>query len=248
MKKLTLTLLILLPALSGVQAQLLKNLEKGAKNILGSGSTGELTTSEIGQGLKDALSKGVQKGVNELSATDGYFKSTLYKILLPEEARKVTDKLKAVPGFSNLEADLVEKMNRGAENAAKEAGPIFASAITGMTFQDALDILMGADNSATVYLRKTTYQQLYEKFNPVIVKALDEIGANELWRNASNAYNKIPLVTKVNNDLDDHVTTRALDGLFGKIQEEEKNIRRNPVTRTSDLLKKVFSKQDSNRK
>lgn len=245
MKKIALTLLIILPALSGANAQLLKNLEKSAKNVLGGG--GELSTAEIGQGLKDALSKGVQKGVNELSSTDGYFKS-VYKILLPEEAANVINRLKAVPGFANLEADLIEKMNRGAENAAKEAGPIFASAITGMTFQDALDILMGADNSATVYLRKTTHQQLYDKFNPVIVKALDEIGANELWRNATNAYNKIPLVTKVNNDLDDHVTTKGLDGLFGKIQEEEKNIRRNPVNRTSELLKKVFAKQDSNRK
>ncbi len=245
MKKIVLILLIMLPALSGVQAQLLKNLEKSAKSVIGGG--GELSTSEIGQGLKDALSKGVQKGVNDLSVSDGYFKS-VYKILLPEEARKVTERLKAVPGFANVEADLIEKMNRGAENAAKEAGPIFASAITGMSFQDALDILMGADNSATEYLRKSTFQQLYDKFNPVIVKALDEIGANELWRNASSAYNKIPLVTKVNTDLDDHVTSKALGGLFGKIQEEEKNIRRNPVNRTSDLLKKVFSKQDSNRK
>ncbi len=246
MKKIALTLFLFNLLLAGASAQTLKNLAKNAKDALG-GNKSELSTSEIGQGLKDALSKGVQKGVNELSASDGYFKS-IYKILLPEEAQKVTSKLKAVPGFSNLEADLIEKMNRGAENAAREAGPIFASAITGMTFQDALDILMGADNSATVYLRKTTYQQLYDKFNPVIVKALEEIGANELWRNATNAYNKVPLVTKVNNDLDDHVTTAALNGLFGKIQEEEKNIRRNPVSRTSDLLKKVFAKQDTNRK
>lgn len=247
MKKLLFTLFLAGFALAALPAQNLKNLTKGAKDLLGGGK-GELSTSEIGQGLKDALSKGVEKGVNELSATDGYFKNALYKILLPEEAQNVVTKLRAVPGFNNLEADLIEKMNRGAEKAAKEAGPIFASAITGMTIQDAMDILMGADNSATVYLRKSTFQQLYEKFNPVIVKALDEIGANDLWRNATNAYNKIPLVTKVNNDLDDHVTTKALDGLFGKIQEEEKNIRRNPVSRTSDLLKKVFSKQDNNRK
>lgn len=246
MKKIALIVLLANIALASLPAQNLKNLTKGAKDILGGNKT-ELGASEIGQGLKDALSKGVDKGVKELSSTDGYFKS-MYKILLPEEAQKVTAKLKAVPGFANLEADLIEKMNRGAENAAKEAGPIFVSAITSMTIQDAMDILMGADNSATTYLRKSTNQQLYEKFNPVIVKALDEIGANELWRNATNAYNKIPMTTKVNNDLDDHVTTKALDGLFGKIQEEEKNIRRNPATRTSDLLKKVFSKQDSNRK
>ncbi|TNE52614.1 MAG: DUF4197 domain-containing protein [Bacteroidetes bacterium] len=245
MKKLTFTLLMALFALATAHAQILKNLKKSAEDILGGGT--ELSTTEIGQGLKDALSKGVEKGVNELSATDGYFKNALYKILLPEEAQKVVSKLKAVPGFSNLEADLIEKMNRGAENAAKEAGPIFASAIKSMTIQDAMDILMGADNSATVYLQKTTQQQLYEKFNPVIVNALDEIGANDLWRNATTAYNKIPLVTKVNTDLDDHVTNKALDGMFGKIQEKEKDIRRNPVSRTSDLLKKVFAKQDSNR-
>lgn len=207
----------------------------------------EPSLTEIGQGLKEALNSGVTKGVNSLSATDGYFKSA-YKILLPEEARKVTSKLQGVPGFSNLENELLEKINRGAENAAKEAGPIFITAIRGMSFQDATNILMGADNSATEYLRKNTYQQLYEKFNPKIVVALDKIGANDLWKKAADAYNKIPLVSKVNNDLDDYVTTEALTGLFGKIQEEEKNIRRNPVARTSSLLKKVFSKQDANRK
>lgn len=246
MKHSTLTLLAILLSVAVASAQNLKNLTKGAKDIIG-GDKSELSTAEVGRGLKEALSKGVDKGVKELSSSDGYFKS-VYKILLPEEAQKVVSRLKSVPGFANVEADLIEKMNRGAEKAAKEAGPIFASAITGMTIQDAMDILMGADNSATVYLRKSTFQQLYEKFNPVIVKALDEIGANSLWRSAANAYNNIPMVTKVNNDLDDHVTTKALDGLFGKIQEEEKDIRRNPALRTSDLLKKVFGKQDGNRK
>ncbi|TNE52613.1 MAG: DUF4197 domain-containing protein [Bacteroidetes bacterium] len=206
----------------------------------------EPSLAEIGQGLKDALGNGVEKGVNELSATDGYFKSA-YKILLPAEARKVTDKLKVVPGFTNLENELLEKINRGAEDAAKSAGPIFATAIRSMTFQDATNILMGADNAATEYLHKTTYNQLYEKFNPKIVASLDKIGANDLWTKAADAYNKIPLVTKVNNDLGDYVTTEALKGLFSKIQEEEKNIRRNPVARTTTLLKKVFAKQDSNR-
>lgn len=231
------SLLLSFPA---AQAQDLKNL---GKKILGGGDTGG---NEVGQALKEALDKGVQKGVAELSATDGYFKS-VYKILLPDEARKVTDRLKSVPGFNNLEADLVEKMNRGAEDAAKEAAPIFASAIRGMTFQDASNILMGPDNAATEYLRKTTWQQLYDKFNPVIVRSLDKIGANELWSGATAAYNRIPMVTKVNTDLDDHVTRKALDGLFGKIREEEKNIRKNPASRTTDLLKRVFSRQDGNR-
>lgn len=205
------------------------------------------TLEEIGRGLKEALSSGVTKGVNNLSQRDGYFKSA-YKILLPPEARTVADKLRPVPGFANLENELIEKMNRGAEEAAKEAGPIFLSAIRQMTFQDARNILLGADNAATEYLTRTTSQQLYEKFNPKIVASLDKIGANNLWRNAADTYNKIPLVTKVNNDLDDYVTRKALDGLFGKIAEEERNIRRNRGARSTALLQKVFAQQDSNRK
>jgi hypothetical protein len=207
----------------------------------------EPTVAEIGQGLKEALSNGITKGVNVLSARDGYYKSA-YKILLPEEARKVTDRLKVVPGFTNLENELLEKINRGAEDAAKEAGPIFLNAIKAMTFQNAANILMGADNSATQYLNSTTYQPLYQKFNPKIVASLDKIGANSLWTKAADAYNKIPLVTKVNNNLGDYVTKEALKGLFAKVEEEEKNIRRNKLARSSDLLKKVFAKQDSNRK
>jgi hypothetical protein len=207
----------------------------------------EPSTEEIGKALKEALSNGVTKGVNTLSQRDGYYKS-IYKILLPNDVRKVTDKLKGVPGFTNLENELLEKMNRGAEDAAKEAGPIFLSAIRQMSFQDAVNILMGADNSATNYLNKTTNAQLYEKFNPKIVASLEKIGANTLWKKAADTYNNIPLVTKVNNDLDDYVTKKALDGLFGKIAEEEKNIRRNKGARTTELLKKVFAKQDPNRK
>lgn len=216
------------------------------KEVAG-GILNEPSLDEIGKALKQALSNGVTKGVNTLSQKDGYFKSA-YKILLPDDVRKVTTKLKSVPGFSNLENELLEKMNRGAEDAAKEAGPIFLGAITSMTIQDATNILMGADNAATTYLNKTTNQQLYDKFNPKIVTSLDKIGANSLWTKAANAYNAIPLVTKVNNDLDDYVTKKALDGLFGKIAEEEKNIRRNKTFRSTELLKKVFAKQDSNRK
>jgi hypothetical protein len=207
----------------------------------------EPSLAEISQGLKEALKNGISKGADALSQRDGYFKSA-YKILLPADVRKVTDKLKNVPGFSNLENELLEKMNRGAEDAAKEAKPIFVSAITGMSFNDATNILLGPDNAATEYLNRTTNQQLYEKFNPKIVASLDKIGANNLWKKAADAYNKIPLVTKVNNDLDDYVTKEALKGLFAKIAEEEKNIRRNKGSRSTELLKKVFAKQDANRK
>lgn len=207
----------------------------------------EPSLEEVGRGLKEALSKGAVKGAESLSVQDGYFKS-VYKILLPDEARKVTDKLKGIPGFTNLENELLEKINRGAEDAAKEAGPIFLTAIKQMTIQDATSILMGADNSATDYLQRTTTEPLYTSFNPKIVASLNKIGANNLWKKAADAYNKIPLVTKVSNDLDDYVTRQALKGLFGKVAEEEKNIRHNKLSRTSELLKKVFAKQDANRK
>ncbi|MCB9344840.1 MAG: DUF4197 domain-containing protein [Saprospiraceae bacterium] len=203
----------------------------------------EPTVEEIGRGLKEALTNGITKGANALALKDGYFKS-IYKILLPSDVRTVTDRLKAIPGFSNLENELVEKMNRGAEDAAKEAAPIFVAAIKGLTFQDASNILLGSDNAATEYLKKSTTQQLYDKFKPKIVASLDKIGANDLYTKAVNAYNKIPLVTKVNNDLSDYVTNEALKGLFSKIAEEEKNIRKNKGARTSELLKKVFAKQD----
>ena len=216
------------------------------KEVAG-GVLGEPTVEEIGKALKEALSNGVTKGVDNLSQKDGYFKSA-YKILLPDDARKVTSKLQGIPGFSNLENELLEKMNRGAEDAAKEAGPIFLGAIRQLTIQDAANILMGADNAATNYLNKTTNQQLYDKFKPKIVASLEKIGANSVWKKAADTYNAIPLVTKVNNDLGDYVTKKALDGLFGKIAEEEKNIRRNKGARVSALLQKVFAKQDANRK
>lgn len=239
MKKITLVLLLGALALPFQSCDTLQQIANEALS--------EPSLAEIGQGLKEALGKGVTNGVNILSAPDGYFKS-IYKILLPEDAQKVATKLKAVPGFTSLENDLLEKMNHGAEDAAKEAGPIFLTAIKSMTFQDATNILMGADNAATQYLNKTTYQQLYDKFKPKIVASLDKIGANDLWRKAADTYNKVPLVTKVNNDFSDYVTKKALKGLFSKIEEEEKNIRRNKLSRTSDLLKKVFAKQDTNRK
>ncbi len=207
----------------------------------------EPTADEIGRGLKEALDKGITKGVERLSARDGYYRST-YKILLPAEARQVTDRLKAIPGFEKLEENLLEKINRGAEEAAKEATPIFVSAIKALTFKDVTNLLMGADNAATDYLQRTTQQPLYDKFNPVIVRSLDKVGANELWKKAADTYNKIPFITKVNNDLDDYITREALKGLYAQMEEEEKNIRRNKLARTSDLLRKVFAKQDSNRK
>ncbi len=204
---------------------------------------GELTNAEVSSGLKQALEIGIGKGSDLLSKKDGYYKSA-YKILLPPEARKVTEKLSGIPGFSNVENIILEKINRGAEDAAKKAKPIFVSAIRQMSFADAMDILLGEKNAATSYLNRTTHDPLYNEFNPVIVQSLDKFDARKYWKDAVNAYNKIPFVQKANPDLDDYVTNEALKGLFAMVEKEELNIRSNVAARTTDLLKKVFAKQD----
>ena len=205
--------------------------------------TGELTNAEVSSGLKQALEIGIGKGSDLLSKKDGYYKSA-YKILLPPEARKVTQKLSGIPGFTNVEEIILEKINRGAEDAAKKAKPIFVNAIRKMTFADAMNILLGEKNAATTYLNRTTHDPLYKEFNPVIVNSLDKFDARKYWKDAVNAYNKIPFVQKANPDLDDYVTNEALKGLFSMVEKEELNIRSNVAARTTDLLRKVFAKQD----
>ena len=211
-------------------------------SVLDSGK--ELTNTQIGQGLKEALDSGISKGAARLSQTDGYFKSN-YKILLPPKARKVTDRLKNIPGFSNVEDIILEKINRGAEDAAKKAKPIFVSAIKQMTFRDVMGILMGKNDSATRYLESATSRKLYNEFNPVIVASLDKFNARKYWSDIITTYNKIPLIEKADPDLDDYVTQQALNGLFSMVEKEENNIRHNLAARTTDLLKRVFAKQDN---
>jgi hypothetical protein len=205
---------------------------------------GEPSSAEVASGLKEALTIGISKGSELLSKEDGYYTS-VYKILLPAEARKVTDKLKVIPGFTNVEEEIVKKLNRAAEDAAKSAKPIFVDAIKAMTFEDAFNILMGQKNAATTYLEANTYEGLYSAFQPEIVKSLDQLNALEYWEKAVTAYNKIPFVDKVNPKLDDYVARQALDGLFDMVEKEELAIRQDPAKRVSALLKKVFAKQDS---
>jgi len=211
---------------------------KKAKNI-----TGDEGSLDIAGGLKEALEKGVDEAVTSLSAEDGYHKSP-YKILLPEEARKIADKLKIVPGFQDVETKLVQKMNAAAESAAKKATPIFVDAITSMTFSDAKEILFGEDDAATRYLDNTSRLKLYEAFLPTIQGALDEVNARSYWKSVVDKYNSLPFVKKMNPELDDHVNNKALDGLFGLIEVKEDGIRKDVDQRTSPLLKDVFSKLD----
>ena len=179
-----------------------------------------------------------------MSLTDGYLKS-IHKILLPPEASEIINKLKVIPGFTDIEQKAIEKINRAAEDAAKSAKPIFVGAIKQMTFQDATNILMGDKNAATTYLHGSTNSQLYNEFNPVILNSLNKMGAVDYWEKAINKYNQIPFVKKINPRLDDYVTTQALKGLFGMVEKEERDIRQNVSRRTTDLMKRVFAKQDS---
>ncbi len=209
------------------------------------GTLNSLSNSDISRGLKEALNLGVGESVDFLSAPKGYYNSA-YKILLPEEAYTVIDKLKFIPGFTSLEDELIKKINSGAEKAATKAGPIFWDAIKKISFNDAMNILMGTDNAATNFLHQGTYNGLYGEFNPIILSTLDEVGVQKLWGDAVKQYNQIPLLEDVNPDLANHVTNKALDGLFSLVAVKEKGIRTDISQRTSDLLRRVFEKQDGN--
>jgi hypothetical protein len=235
----TFLLVVVLLAVQSAHAQLDGLVKKAQKKVEAVTGSGALSQDEIGAGLKEALNNGVGEAVDFLSVKDGYFKSP-YKILVPQEAQKVVSKLKNVPGFGNLEADLTERMNRAAEDAAIKAKPIFIEAIKKMSFKDAMAILKGNPDAATRYLEKSTYDALYEQFRPIVQASLDKVNAREYWRGAVTAYNKIPTVAKTNPELDDHVTKQALVGLFGLVEKKENGIRSDVNQRTSDLLKKVF--------
>jgi len=217
---------------------------KDLQRVLDTVNSAGVSDLDVANGLKEALEFGVDNSVNFLSAKDGYYK-TAYKILLPDEANAVIDKLKFIPGFSNLEEELVKKINYAAEDAAKKAGPIFFDAIRGITFNDAMGILMGDKDAATTYLYSRTYNSLYGEFKPVLVNSLNKFGALDYWSDAVTKYNSLPFVNDVNPDLADHINTKALTGLFDLVEQKEEGIRSDVSQRTTSLLQKVFAKQDN---
>ncbi len=242
MKKILFAIMFI-PFVSNAQLKGLINKAKDAATEA-TGSTGSLSGSDIAGGLKEALNKGVTEQVSKLTAVDGFYKNEAVKILLPDELQKVDKKLRQL-GMSNLADEGIKVLNRAAEDAVKEATPIFVNAITSMSFTDARNILMGDDRSATTYLEKTTSTQLYSKFNPVVKSSLSKVGADVVWEKIIKQYNSLPLVSDVNPDLNDYVTDKAMDGVFKMIAVEEKDIRNNLSSRSSDLLKKVFALQDN---
>lgn len=202
-----------------------------------------LGNAEIANGLKAALEKGISQQVSKLTKTDGFYKNELVKILLPEELQKVDKTFRDI-GLGNLADEGLKVLNRAAEDAVSEATPIFVEAVQGMTFNDAKSILLGNDNAATEFLTQRTRTSLYNKFNPIIKSSFEKVGADQIWSNLIIRYNAIPLTNDVNPDLTDYVTQEALDGVFTMIAIEEKEIRNNVASRTTDLLRKVFSLQD----
>ncbi|MDC3336792.1 DUF4197 domain-containing protein, partial [Flavobacteriales bacterium] len=198
-----------------------------------------LSEEEVGRGLKEALNNGIQKGVKQLSIKDGYFKDDQIKLLMPKEATQVESKLRKLGQGSKVDA-MIESMNRAAEDAASSSKELFVSAIKNLSVNDAMSILKGEDNAATVYLSSETRTQLIAKFKPIIKTSLDKVGATKHWTTVFNTYNKIPMVQKVNPDLVGYATDKAIDGLFIQIAKEELEIRMNPAARVSELLKKVF--------
>lgn len=199
--------------------------------------------TDIAAGLKEALNKGVEKQVSKLTAVDGFYKNESVKILMPGELKKVDKTLRKV-GMGNLADEGVKSLNRAAEDAVKEATPVFVAAIKNMSIADAKNILLGKNDAATNYLQTATSTELYKKFLPIVQQSIGKVGADKIWNSIISKYNNMPLVSKVNPDINDYVTQKALEGVFKMIAVEENNIRTDLSSRTSPLLKKVFAMQD----
>ncbi|WP_405608501.1 DUF4197 domain-containing protein [Polaribacter sp. Asnod1-A03] len=215
------------------------------QNVVNQVSTsGVLSDAQIGNGLREALDNGIKNQVSKLTATDGFYKNDLVKIVLPEELQAVDNGLRKL-GLGNLADEGIKALNRAAEDAVKTATPIFVDAVKDMTFADAKNILLGDQNAATSYLQVKTTESLTASFSPVIKSSFDKVGADQVWSNLITKYNSIPFVKKVNPDLTQYVTEQALLGVFTMIEVEEKGIRESVGLRDTALLKQVFALQDN---
>ena len=215
--------------------------------------TPSLSEQDVVSGLKEVLRVSTDTAVSKVSKKNGFLGDNLIKIMLPPEAKVITDNkdnaiLKTL-GVSKMIDDVVLRMNRSAEEASKKAAPIFVNAIKGMNFKDAFSILKGTDTAATHYFRMNTFSQLYKEFNPVIKKYLDKdivggISTNDAWNTLTSAYNKAAKfsssLTPVETKLDDYVTKKTINGVFLKLADQEKQIRKDPAARVTDILKKLF--------
>ncbi|KPH12949.1 DUF4197 domain-containing protein [Chryseobacterium sp. ERMR1:04] len=203
---------------------------------------GNLTSTQISSGLKEALSMGVTEGVKKLGVTDGFLKNEAVKILMPEKLRKIDTTLRSI-GMGSLADQGVKLLNRAAEDAVTEATPIFTSAITSMTITDAKNILLGSNNAATTYLQGKTQSQLFTAFEPKVKASLGKVGADSVWKTIISKYNTLT-GQAVTTDINEYVTTETINGVFKMVAQKESGIRDTPAMRTTSILQKVFGAQD----
>jgi hypothetical protein len=217
-----------------------------------------LTEEDVINGLKEALSTGARNSAEKLSIENGYYGDPAIKILLPDEAKTIIDNISKIPGGDKLVEDVIIRINRAAEDAAKEVAPIFVNSVTQMTIKDAFNILRGADNAATSYLRTTTWDQLYSLYKPRIQnstekKIIGNVSTKDSWVSLTGKWNtfansvagRLAGFKPVSTDLDDFLTTKALNGMFSKVEIEELKIRKEVSARVTPLLKRVFGSLDS---
>ena len=199
-----------------------------------------LTEKDAAQGVREALSQGVNRAVSNLHKTDGFFGSELYKMLLPPDSQRAETSLRRIGLGSQVDRAILA-INRGAEDAVGTAGPIFVDAIKKMTLTDALGIVRGDKDAATEYFRQKTSEDLIIAFTPPVKASLDRTNATRYYSDIANTYNRLPTsFDKVDPDLTRYVVGKAVDALFDQIAKEEANIRANPLARTTAILKKVF--------
>ena len=224
------------------KAKSLLNKDKTKPSPSGGGQAGaSLDKDTVAAGLKEALSIGSQNAVKAGSQTDGYFKNPAIKIPLPEKVQKVEKPLRKI-GLSKQVDEFIVTMNRAAEKSAPQAKDILVGAVKEMTIVDAINILKGGDTAATEYMRSKTYDKLYGAFKPTVTKAVMDVGVTKAYQQLVDKAKKTKLIKEGDLDLDHHVTSKALDGLFYLLGQEEKKIRKDPVAQVTDLLKKVFGK------
>lgn len=205
--------------------------------------SGVLSEQQIANGLQQALSKGVNEQVSKLTQEDGFYSNALVRIGLPEELSTLESTMRNF-GLGNLADEGIKALNRTAQQAVKEATPIFLATIREMSFDDARNILLGEKTAATAYLREKTQTELYQRFEPIVNDNFQKVGADQIWQNVIQNYNQIPFTKSVNPNLTDYVTNEALKGVYKMIEIEEQQIRNDVGERSSDLLRRVFALQD----
>ena len=201
-----------------------------------------LDNATIVKGLKEALSIGTDRAVRSVAVQDGYYGNQAIRILMPEKVKNVADLLSKV-GFQRQVDEFVVSMNRAAEKAAPKAATYFVAALKEMTFEDARKILYdGGNTAATEYFRQKTGEKIHNAFKPVIAASMNQVGTTRAYKDMMAKYTALPFTTANGFDLDRYVTTKAVDGLFSMLGEEEKRIRTEPAARATELLRKVFGR------